>query len=182
MKPANILTPYFVSSILILSDKFCLPAGTWCQGSTPQSLLQCGSAWISIPEPRLDNRRNCRSSDRELRHETNYHQPVSHNIQSVSFIVPLSTRAATICLGGYRFSMRRSYRARGHDKRDTFLEKNNQQMHRNCVSFLKIYLFNASTCFGYSLTIIRVLVIWYNEREQYAYFQDTVIYISVLRL
>jgi hypothetical protein len=28
MKPANILTPYFVSSILILSDKFCLPAGT----------------------------------------------------------------------------------------------------------------------------------------------------------
>jgi hypothetical protein len=55
-------------------------------------------------------------------------------------------------------------------------------MHRNCVFFLKTYLFIASTCFGYSFTIIRVLVIWYNVREQCTYFQDTIIYIIVLRL
>ena len=53
-------------------------------------------------------------------------------------------------------------------------------MHCNCISFLKIYLFIAPTCFGYSLAIIRVLVIWYNVRQKCAYFQDTVIYISVL--
>jgi hypothetical protein len=35
-------------------------------------------------------------------------------------------------------------------------------MHCNCASVLKIYLFIAPTCFGYSLAIIRVLVIWYN--------------------
>jgi hypothetical protein len=61
-----------------------------------------------------------------------------------------------------------------------FLEENNQQMHRNCA-FLKIYLSIAPTCFGYFPAIIRVLVIRYNVREQCAYFQDTVIYISVLR-
>ena len=41
-------------------------------------------------------------------------------------------------------------------------------MHWNCVSFLKIYLFIylliAPTYFGYSLAIIRVLVIWYSGR------------------
>ena len=37
-------------------------------------------------------------------------------------------------------------------------------MHWNCVSFLKIYLFIAPICFGYSLAIIRVLVIWYSGR------------------
>ena len=55
-------------------------------------------------------------------------------------------------------------------------------MHRNCVYFLKIYLCIAPTCFVYSLAIIRVLVIWYNVREQCAYFQDTVIYMSVIWL
>jgi hypothetical protein len=35
-------------------------------------------------------------------------------------------------------------------------------MHCNCVTCLKIYLFIAPTCFGHSLTIIRVLVIWCN--------------------
>ena len=34
-------------------------------------------------------------------------------------------------------------------------EKRNQQMHCNCVSFLKIYLFIAPICLGYSLAIIR---------------------------
>jgi hypothetical protein len=33
-------------------------------------------------------------------------------------------------------------------------------MHYNCVSFLKIYLFIAPS-FGYSLAIIRMLIIWY---------------------
>jgi hypothetical protein len=54
-------------------------------------------------------------------------------------------------------------------------------MHRNCAPFLKIYFFIAPTCFGYSFAIIRVLVTWYNVREQCAYFQDTDIYISVLQ-
>jgi hypothetical protein len=48
--------------------------------------------------------------------------------------------------------------------------------------FLKcIYLFIAPTCFGCSLAIIRMLVIWYNAREQCVYLQDTIIYISVLQ-
>ena len=51
--------------------------------------------------------------------------------------------------------------------------KRNQQMHRNCASFLKIYLFIAPTCFGYSVAIIRVSVIWYNVREQCVYLQDS---------
>ena len=60
--------------------------------------------------------------------------------------------------------------------------KSNQQMHWNCVFSQKfIYFFIAPTCFGYSLAITRVLVIWYNIGEQCAYFQDTVIYISVLQ-
>jgi hypothetical protein len=37
-------------------------------------------------------------------------------------------------------------------------------MHWNGASFLKIYLFAVLTCFGYSLAIIRVLVIWYSGR------------------
>ena len=37
-------------------------------------------------------------------------------------------------------------------------------MNCTCVSFLKIYLFIAPTCFGYSLAIIKVLVIWYSGR------------------
>jgi hypothetical protein len=55
-------------------------------------------------------------------------------------------------------------------------------MQWNCVYFLKIYLFIAPTCFGYFLAIIKVLVIWYTVSEECAYFQGTVIYISVLQL
>ena len=55
-------------------------------------------------------------------------------------------------------------------------------MHCNCVSLLKIYLLITPTCFGYSLAIIRVLVIRYNVREQCVYFHDKPIYISVLRV
>ena len=36
-------------------------------------------------------------------------------------------------------------------------------MHLDCA-FFKIYLLIAPTCFGYSLAIIRVLVIWYSGR------------------
>jgi hypothetical protein len=54
-------------------------------------------------------------------------------------------------------------------------------MHRNFMSFLKIYLFIAPICFGYSLAIIRVLVIWYRGRTMCVFLQDTVIYISVFQ-
>ena len=47
--------------------------------------------------------------------------------------------------------------------------------------YLFIYLFIALPCFGYSLVISRVPVICYNRRNKVYIFQDTVIYISVLR-
>ena len=45
-------------------------------------------------------------------------------------------------------------------------------MHRNCVSFLKIYLFITPTCFGYSLATIRVLLIWYSGRTMFSATQE----------
>jgi hypothetical protein len=59
--------------------------------------------------------------------------------------------------------------------------KSNQQMHWNCVSLLKIYLFIVTTRFGYFLAIIRVLVIWYSGINNVYIFRDTVIYIRVLQ-
>jgi hypothetical protein len=53
------------------------------------------------------------------------------------------------------------------------VRKIKKQMHCNCVSFLKmyvfIYLFIAATCFGYSLAIIKVLIIWYSGRTMYIF-------------
>jgi hypothetical protein len=60
--------------------------------------------------------------------------------------------------------------------------KSNQQMHCNCVSFLKIYLCIAPTCFCYSLAVIRVFVMWHSGRTMCIFSKVTIIYTSVLQL